>query len=171
MKYRRISTLKPLDEFAEYIAAPGLDLPCDREVQVGPDAPLAQPYRLGDRITGNRFCALPMEGWDGTLNSQPTELTIRRWENFGRSGAKLIWGRDSWRVTRRPGQPKHVDHQRRQPVTARVAKKENDCCTSSQVRSGGRPISRPPIRSRRTLLSSMPSDNTSCFFSYYSYSM
>jgi len=92
MKYRRISTLKSFDEFVEYIAALGLDLPCDREVLSGPDAPLAQPYQLGDRVIGNRFCALPMEGWDGTLNGQPTDLVVRRWENFGRSGAKLIWG-------------------------------------------------------------------------------
>jgi 2,4-dienoyl-CoA reductase-like NADH-dependent reductase (Old Yellow Enzyme family) len=33
-----------------------------------------------------------MEGWDGTARGEPTELTTRRWENFGRSGAKLIWG-------------------------------------------------------------------------------
>jgi 2,4-dienoyl-CoA reductase-like NADH-dependent reductase (Old Yellow Enzyme family) len=41
---------------------------------------------------GNRFCILPMEGWDGTEDGQPTEYTKRRWLNFGRSGAKLIWG-------------------------------------------------------------------------------
>ena len=33
-----------------------------------------------------------MEGWDGTPDGRPSELTIRRWQNFGRSGAKLIWG-------------------------------------------------------------------------------
>jgi 2,4-dienoyl-CoA reductase-like NADH-dependent reductase (Old Yellow Enzyme family) len=32
-----------------------------------------------------------MEGWDGTLDGRPTENTLRRWANFGRSGAKLIW--------------------------------------------------------------------------------
>jgi NADPH2 dehydrogenase len=41
---------------------------------------------------GNRFCILPMEGWDGTAEGEPSELTRRRWANFGRSGAKLIWG-------------------------------------------------------------------------------
>jgi len=92
MKYRRIATLKSSDEFAEYAAALGLNLPCDHEVQSGPGAPLAQPYRLDERVIGNRFCALPMEGWDGMPNGQPTDLTARRWENFGRSGAKLIWG-------------------------------------------------------------------------------
>jgi 2,4-dienoyl-CoA reductase-like NADH-dependent reductase (Old Yellow Enzyme family) len=41
---------------------------------------------------GNRFAIHPMEGWDGTSDGRPTELTTRRWRNFGRSGAKLIWG-------------------------------------------------------------------------------
>jgi len=41
---------------------------------------------------GNRFCILPMEGWDGTPDGEPTSLTIRRWRNFGASGAKLVWG-------------------------------------------------------------------------------
>ena len=56
-------------------------------------APLAQPYCLDNGFTiGNRFCILPMEGWDGTADGRPTELTTRRWKNFGLSGAKLIWG-------------------------------------------------------------------------------
>jgi 2,4-dienoyl-CoA reductase-like NADH-dependent reductase (Old Yellow Enzyme family) len=33
-----------------------------------------------------------MEGWDGTREGAPSDLTRRRWRNFGRSGAKLIWG-------------------------------------------------------------------------------
>jgi 2,4-dienoyl-CoA reductase-like NADH-dependent reductase (Old Yellow Enzyme family) len=33
-----------------------------------------------------------MEGWDGTTDGRPTELTKRRWKRFGLSGAKLIWG-------------------------------------------------------------------------------
>ena len=33
-----------------------------------------------------------MEGWDGTTDGKPTELTFRRWRNFGLSGAKFIWG-------------------------------------------------------------------------------
>jgi NADPH2 dehydrogenase len=33
-----------------------------------------------------------MEGWDGTCDGEPTELTRRRWRNFGISGAKLMWG-------------------------------------------------------------------------------
>ncbi len=33
-----------------------------------------------------------MEGWDGTADGSPTENTFRRWQRFGQSGAKLIWG-------------------------------------------------------------------------------
>jgi 2,4-dienoyl-CoA reductase-like NADH-dependent reductase (Old Yellow Enzyme family) len=33
-----------------------------------------------------------MEGWDGTPDGHPSELTVRRWQRFGLSGAKLIWG-------------------------------------------------------------------------------
>src|SRR5262249_1328170 len=51
-----------------------------------------QSYELGGVRVGNRFSVLPMEGWDGTRDGRPSELTIRRWKRFGRSGAKLIWG-------------------------------------------------------------------------------
>jgi len=33
-----------------------------------------------------------MEGWDAQPNGSPSEFTLRRWRNFGLSGAKLIWG-------------------------------------------------------------------------------
>jgi 2,4-dienoyl-CoA reductase-like NADH-dependent reductase (Old Yellow Enzyme family) len=33
-----------------------------------------------------------MEGWDGTRDGEPSDLTHRRWRNFGVSGAKLVWG-------------------------------------------------------------------------------
>ena len=33
-----------------------------------------------------------MEGWDGTTDGSPSDLTRRRWRHFGLSGAKLIWG-------------------------------------------------------------------------------
>ena len=95
-RYRRVTSLKTPADFRAYVADLGIDLPLDDEILTGPDAPLAQPYHLpagpGHRRIGNRFCTLPMEGWDGTLEGQPTELTFRRWRNFGRSGAKLIWG-------------------------------------------------------------------------------
>jgi 2,4-dienoyl-CoA reductase-like NADH-dependent reductase (Old Yellow Enzyme family) len=40
-----------------------------------------------------------MEGWDGTPGGKPSDLTRRRWRNFGRSGAKLIWGGEAIAVS------------------------------------------------------------------------
>ena len=93
MNYRRIASLKTLAEFQNYLTRLGLHLPCDAAVESGADSPLAQACTLehGFKI-GNRFCILPMEGWDGTAEGRPSEATLRRWQNFGRSGAKLIWG-------------------------------------------------------------------------------
>jgi 2,4-dienoyl-CoA reductase-like NADH-dependent reductase (Old Yellow Enzyme family) len=92
-EYRRVSSLRTPDEFRAYCDQLGIDLPVDDELLVGDESPLAQPYLLADGFSvGNRFCAQPMEGWDGTPDGKPSELTYRRWCNFGRSGAKLIWG-------------------------------------------------------------------------------
>jgi 2,4-dienoyl-CoA reductase-like NADH-dependent reductase (Old Yellow Enzyme family) len=33
-----------------------------------------------------------MEGWDATSEGAPSESTLRRWQRFGRSGGKLVWG-------------------------------------------------------------------------------
>jgi 2,4-dienoyl-CoA reductase-like NADH-dependent reductase (Old Yellow Enzyme family) len=91
--YTRIARFKDAHSFAEYIQSLGINLPFDESLQVGPQAPLAQPYILKNRRQiGNRFCIHPMEGWDGTQDGCPTENTKMRWLNFGRSGAKLIWG-------------------------------------------------------------------------------
>ncbi len=91
--YKRVASLRTAQDFQDYLDSLGIELPFDAQVDVGDDAPLAQPYQLEDGHTiGNRFCILPMEGWDGTEDGKPTALTTRRWMNFGLSGAKLIWG-------------------------------------------------------------------------------
>jgi len=41
----------------------------------------------------------PMEGWDGSADGNPSEHTIRRWQRFGGSGAKLIWGGEAVAVS------------------------------------------------------------------------
>jgi NADPH2 dehydrogenase len=90
--FPRIASLKSADAFLARLAELQLSLPFDRTVESGPSSPLAQPLARGGLRAGNRWCILPMEGWDGTLDGRPSELTTRRWRNFGRSGAKLIWG-------------------------------------------------------------------------------
>jgi NADPH2 dehydrogenase len=104
MTYRRIAALKTAEAFRQYVAGLGIDLPFDEAVSTGPDAPLAQPYYLPEgaagssRALGNRFAVLPMEGWDGTPEGLPSELTVRRWQRFGESGAKFIWGGEATAV-------------------------------------------------------------------------
>ncbi|HEX2998700.1 MAG TPA: NADH:flavin oxidoreductase, partial [Armatimonadota bacterium] len=90
--YVRIGSLADAAAFREAVAALNLDLPCDDAPLKAPESPLAQPLRVLGRTIGNRFCIHPMEGWDCQTDGNPSELTQRRWTNFGRSGAKLIWG-------------------------------------------------------------------------------
>src|SRR5262249_22468432 len=93
--YPRVASLKTAAAFRAHLDKSNIPLAFDETVATGPDAPLAQPLAFfgdDDKRVGNRFCILPMEGWDGTTDGAPTELTRRRWRNFGSSGAKLIWG-------------------------------------------------------------------------------
>ena len=39
-----------------------------------------------------------MEGWDGTTEGGVTETVLRRWQRFGESGAKLIWGGEAMAI-------------------------------------------------------------------------
>jgi 2,4-dienoyl-CoA reductase-like NADH-dependent reductase (Old Yellow Enzyme family) len=90
--HRRVAQLKTAEEFRAHLASLGVAIPFDEELRHGPDAPLAQPYEVDGVRIGNRFAILPMEGWDGTREGRPSDLTRRRWRHFGASGAKLIWG-------------------------------------------------------------------------------
>jgi NADPH2 dehydrogenase len=91
--YPPLTHYKTADELLSHAKELGIDLPFDAEILAAPESPMAQPFELSDgRKIGNRFCIQPMEGWDGTTDGKPTELTFRRWRNFGLSGAKFIWG-------------------------------------------------------------------------------
>ncbi len=87
--YTRVASLKTADDFLTYLDKVGAALPFDRELT---PSLFDQPIAWSGGTIGNRFCILPMEGWDGTTDGRPTELTTRRWRNFGISGAKLLWG-------------------------------------------------------------------------------
>ena len=99
MAYPRVARLKTHQDFTDHISQLGVELPCDA------DAPaiggsLSQAAEIDGMKIGNRFSILPMEGWDGTEDGMPTDLTRRRWKNFGLSGAKLIWGGEAVAVRR-----------------------------------------------------------------------
>lgn len=89
MAYKRVAQLKTQEDFSAYTASLGISLDFDPEVDV---SALAQTIHVHGRDIGNRFCILPMEGWDGSPDGHPTDLVRRRWQHFGQSGAKLIWG-------------------------------------------------------------------------------
>jgi 2,4-dienoyl-CoA reductase-like NADH-dependent reductase (Old Yellow Enzyme family) len=74
-------------------------IPCDREIAPGETSPLRWPLVRGGIKIGNRIAVQPMEGWDGTQDGKPSEYTVRRWQRFGRSGAKLIWGGEAVAVS------------------------------------------------------------------------
>lgn len=86
-----VKNLKTAAEFREYLSSLGISLPFTDAVLSGPDSPLAKNHDLHRRTIGNSFAVLPMEGFDGTTDGHPTDLTRRRWRRFGASGAKLLW--------------------------------------------------------------------------------
>ena len=87
-----MATLKTADDFRRHLVAGGIEMPFDDQLEAGRESLLARRWQRSRGTIGNRFCILPMEGWDGTPDGRPSDLTVRRWRNFGLSGAKLIWG-------------------------------------------------------------------------------
>jgi 2,4-dienoyl-CoA reductase-like NADH-dependent reductase (Old Yellow Enzyme family) len=90
--YPRVATLKTAAAFRAHLDRSGIPLAFDDELAPVGWSPLAQSIEVEGVRVGNRFCILPMEGWDGTRDGEPSDLTRRRWRNFGISGAKLMWG-------------------------------------------------------------------------------
>ncbi len=90
--YTRLARLRTAQEFAHYLESLGVQLGFDETLLAGEQSPMSTPLTVGEFTIGNRYAVLPMEGWDGTTDGRPSDLTTRRWEHFGISGAKLIWG-------------------------------------------------------------------------------
>lgn len=92
-QYPRIAQLKTAELFRNHLSQEQIPLSFDEELVSGQGSYFAKPYTLeSGRKIGNSMCILPMEGWDGTVDGRPTDLTKRRWKNFALSGAKLLWG-------------------------------------------------------------------------------
>jgi 2,4-dienoyl-CoA reductase-like NADH-dependent reductase (Old Yellow Enzyme family) len=91
-EYPRVASFRTASSFRAHLDAHAIALDFDETLASPSESPLAQPIEVSGRRAGNRFCILPMEGWDGTRSGEPSELTRRRWRNFGISGAKFIWG-------------------------------------------------------------------------------
>jgi NADPH2 dehydrogenase len=95
----RLGSLKDVGRFQAHLQALNLQIPCDPEIVTGAQSPLRQPLHRGPFKIGNRIAVQPMEGWDGTPDGAPSENTVRRWQRFGRSGGKLIWGGEAVAVS------------------------------------------------------------------------
>ncbi len=95
----RLGSVKGVTRFEEHLRSLGLTIPCDRELIRGAESPLRRPLERGGIKIGNRIAINPMEGWDGTPDGRPSENTMRRWQRFGQSGAKLIWGGEAVAVS------------------------------------------------------------------------
>ncbi len=78
-------------DFLAYVEHVGADLPFDADVEHGESAPLVRPVNFSGLTAGNRFCVLPLEGWDADIEGRPTASTRERWRRMGEGGAKLIW--------------------------------------------------------------------------------
>lgn len=101
LKLMRIPSLKTVEDFRRHVASLGIELPCEDSIATGKASPLAQPIGAvtinGKRI-GNRWAVQPMEGWDGTTTGGATDEVRRRWQRFGESGAKLIYGGEAMAI-------------------------------------------------------------------------
>lgn len=92
-KFTRIAQLKSAEDFKNHLSTLETNLPFKENLSPAGQSAMGQSFELKSGQTiGNRFCILPMEGWDATTDGLPTELTKRRWHNFAISGAKLLWG-------------------------------------------------------------------------------
>lgn len=85
----KLARLKTAEDLLARADALGIALPFQPE---GAGSALSQTVTVGNRLVGNRWAILPMEGWDGDRSGRPTDAVHRRWKRFGQSGAKLIWG-------------------------------------------------------------------------------
>ncbi len=75
-----------LDELREDIFRSGVDLPVSEHLDI-----LKSSMRLNKKTLPNRLVVHPMDGYDGTDEGIPGELTFRRYKRFGAGGAGLLW--------------------------------------------------------------------------------
>lgn len=100
-KLTRIPSLKTVEEFRRHCASLNVQLPCEDQIALGADSPLAQPIdgvTVNGKRIGNRYAVQPMEGWDGTTTGGISDEMLRRWSRFGESGAKVIYGGEAMAV-------------------------------------------------------------------------
>src|SRR6185503_7165256 len=101
LKLTRVPSLKTVEDFRKHVASLGIELPCEDQIVSGIASPLVQPVgqtTINGKKIGNRWAIQPMEGWDGKTTGGVTDEVRRRWQRFGESGAKLIYGGEAMAV-------------------------------------------------------------------------
>ncbi|MCU0787020.1 MAG: NADH:flavin oxidoreductase [Verrucomicrobia bacterium] len=98
VKLVRIPSLKSIEAFGEHVRSLNLDLQFEPQMSVGAASALTRSLEFKGRTLSNRWAIHPMEGWDGTTTGGVTEPMRRRWQRFGESGAKMIWGGEAMAV-------------------------------------------------------------------------
>jgi 2,4-dienoyl-CoA reductase-like NADH-dependent reductase (Old Yellow Enzyme family) len=99
-KLTRVPTLKSVADFRAHVASLGVEIPAEDAI-ASTDSPLLKPVdqvQVNGKTIGNRWAIQPMEGWDGTTTGGVTDEMRRRWQRFGQSGAKLIFGGEAMAV-------------------------------------------------------------------------
>ena len=99
-KLTRVPTLKTVADFRAHVVSLGVEIPAEDAI-ASADSPLLKPVdqvQVNGKTIGNRWAIQPMEGWDGTTTGGVTDEMRRRWQRFGESGAKLIFGGEAMAV-------------------------------------------------------------------------
>ena len=76
--YPKIPTFKTAEEFRKHLQEENIPLEIDEKILTGKDSPLSTPIECYGKKIGNRWCILPMEGWDCLPDGAPSPLTERR---------------------------------------------------------------------------------------------
>src|SRR5688572_29597628 len=70
LRFPRVAALKTPDALRRHLSASGIALEFDDTLASPESSPLAAPLTVDGFTIGNRFCILPMEGWDGTTDGK-----------------------------------------------------------------------------------------------------
>ncbi|MCQ2771594.1 MAG: flavin oxidoreductase/NADH oxidase [Clostridia bacterium] len=90
MKDKNTYKFDTIDEFEYLNKKMGYKIPVSRDVSPLSSKPI---IKFGDNeiVLDNALSVHPMEGFDGTLEGAPTDLTEMRYLRFADSGAALLW--------------------------------------------------------------------------------
>jgi 2,4-dienoyl-CoA reductase (NADPH2) len=86
MSHHEPFAFQSADELLEKARELGVELPYE-----GSLSNLFEPISVGATKVTNRFAVQPMEGFDGTADGAPDELTFRRYKRYAQGGSGLIW--------------------------------------------------------------------------------